>query len=96
MLTWVPVSSASSSPLKKRTKLPTGASSPFEAEDDDRPLAFKGMKKSQIKKMRKEQARLEKKAAKAREKAEVAERKRQRGESRVQRADQHIEHHVRA
>ena len=72
------VSGSSESPTKKRAKLPDGIS-----PDDDDALALSGLNKGQIKKLQKEQAKLERKAAKAqekeREKQATAERKRMRG-----------------
>ncbi|ORX39441.1 SCA7, zinc-binding domain-domain-containing protein [Kockovaella imperatae] len=65
--------SSSESPSKKRAKLPVS-----DDEDDEAPLV-KGVKKVQMKKIQKEQAKLERKAAKEREKIAVAERKRMRG-----------------
>jgi SAGA-associated factor 73 len=75
----VAVSNESTSPTKKRLKVPI--------DDNDSTVSTKGLKKSEIKKIQKEQLRLEKKAAKEQEKAAIAERKRQRGEL--------IAHHLR-
>lgn len=66
------MSNESTSPSKKRLKMPV--------DEQDSTVSTKGLKKSEIKKIQKEQARLEKKAAKEQEKAAIAERKRQRGE----------------
>jgi len=65
------MSNESTSPTKKRLRVPV--------EDHDPMVSTKGLKKSEIKKIQKEQLRLEKKAAKEQEKAAIAERKRQRG-----------------
>lgn len=75
LIVWcLPVSeSESASPHKKRPKLPSN-------EHLD-PHLYKGLKKSEIKKLQKERMRVEKREAKEREKFEVAERKRQRGDS---------------
>lgn len=71
------VSEEIESPNKKRQKLPV-----FEDLSQLPPLpSFKGMKKSEIKKVKKERERLEKKAAKLQAKNEAQERKRMRGES---------------
>ena len=45
------------------------------------PHSFKGMKKSEIKKIQKEQLRIAKREAKEKEKKEIAERKRQKSEA---------------
>lgn len=74
-LTPLPASSETESPSKKRQKLPDDLS-------DLPPLpSFKGMKKTEIKKLKKERERLEKKAAKQQAKVDAQERKRMRGES---------------
>lgn len=72
-----PVSEENESPNKKRQKLPA-----FGDLSQLPPLpSFKGMKKSEIKRIKKERERLEKKAMKLQAKNEAQERKRMRGES---------------
>ena len=75
------VVSSSESPSRKRIKLP---GSPDDDDDGATPLSFKGLKKGQIRKIQKEQAKLEakmeRKLAKEREKVAIAERKKMRGE----------------
>lgn len=73
--------SPDASPNKKRARvvLPEDLGS----DDEIDPNAYKGLKKSEIKKLLKERERLKKRAAKEREKAAIAERKRQRGEWRL-------------
>ncbi len=72
--------STSASPTKKRRK-------PLSDDEPDLPStildvhSYKGLKKSDIKKIQKERLRVEKREAKARERDEIAERKRQRGGS---------------
>jgi SAGA-associated factor 73 len=72
-----PVSEENESPNKKRQKLPV-----LDDLSQLPPLpSFKGMKKSEIKRIKKERERLEKKALKLQAKNEAQERKRMRGES---------------
>lgn len=67
------------SPSKKRARVLEAIS----LDDDELdPAAYKGLKKSEIKKLLKERERLKKRAAKEAEKAQAAERRRARGESR--------------
>ena len=76
MLTKIPASSETESPSKKRQKLPGDDSSDIPSLS-----SFKGMKKADIKKEKKERERLEKKTAKQQAKVEAQERKRMRGKS---------------
>lgn len=71
------------SPSKKKARVLLQENIVLGSDDELDLSAYKGLKKSEIKKLLKERERLRKRAAKEAEKAQAAERRRARGEWRV-------------